>query len=110
MKPLRFNYVVPAFWVTTIGLAVILLAKGAKSAIYGDRFPDHAMFMLIFLIVICWVVTGPRELAAFRCFRRNVKRLAAMSFAYIRVYSRRAARSLAALFTTPSYNRPQTEP
>ena len=110
MKPLRFNYVVPVFWVTTIGLAVILLAKGAKSAIFGERFPDHAMFMLLFLIVICWLVTGPRELAALRCFHRNVKKKAVSVFAYIRVYTRRAAHSLAALFTVPPFNRPQTEP
>lgn len=108
MKPLRFNYVVPAFWLATIGLATALLAKGAQSVLYGVRFPDHAMFLLLFLIVVCWLVTGPRELAAFRCFARTTRKKASTISVCIR--SKREARSLASLFTAGPFNHPQTEP
>lgn len=110
MRPLRFNWMAPAFWVATIGLAAALLARGLQSALQEVRFPDHAFFTLLFLIVGSWMATGPRELAAFRCFFRLARKKAVTVFSYIRVYSRRAARSLAALFTVHPFNRPLTEP
>lgn len=110
MRPLRFNYVVPCIWVITVGVAVILLAKGVQSVLFGVRFPDHQFFTLIILVVTSWMTTGPRELAAARCALRNTRKKAAKSYSYIRATARREVRSLTSLFTFQPFNRPQTEP
>ena len=110
MNPLRFNYVVPAIWAITVGVAVILLAKGVQSVLFRVRFPDHQFFTLLILVVTSWMTTGPRELAAARCALRNTRKKAAKAYSYIRATARREACSLASLFTFRPFNRPQTEP
>ena len=110
MRPLKFNWVVPFIWAATASLVVILLVKGCQTVFFGVRFPDHAFFTLIILIVFSRMATGPRELVAIRSAYRFTRKQAVKSFSYIGQTARRAAFGLAALFTIPPSNRPQTEP
>ena len=64
MKQYNFCRAVPMVWVATLTLAGSLLVRGFQTVAFGVRFPDHLMFTLLGLLVLCWFVTGARELAA----------------------------------------------
>ena len=95
-------------------LAVLFLSAGVKSVAGLIRFPDNYLFNLIGSIVLCWLVTGPREVVILRKIARYTRQKAAFAYSYtgrlIRFTVRRAARSLAALFTFKPFSNPQTEP
>lgn len=109
MKHYNFNRAVPMVWVATLLLAAILLVKGFQAAAYSVRFPDHHMFTLLGLLVLCWIATSARELAALRIFYRQTRRVASSTFSRLARFATRAAEA-AALFTFRPFNRPQTEP
>ena len=97
-------------WAVTLALAVILLVKGIQTVAYGVRFPDHHMFTLLGLLVLCWFATGARELARFRIFCRQTRRVASSIFSRMAKFATRAAEAAALFFSTRPFNRPQTEP
>lgn len=97
-------------WAVTLALAVILLVKGIQTVAYGVRFPDHHMFTLLGLLVLCWFATGARELARFRIFCRQTRRVASPAFSRMAKFATRAAEAAALFFSTRPFNRPQTEP
>lgn len=113
MHKYHFHRAVFAVYALAGALAVLFLSAGVKS-LTGQiaRFPDNYLFNLIGAVVLCWLVTGPREVVILRKIARYTRQKAAFAYSYtgrlIRFTVRRAARSLAALFTLPS--RPQTEP
>ena len=53
MKQYNFNRAVPMVWVATLALAGSLLVKGFQTVAFGVRFPDHLMFTLLGLLVLC---------------------------------------------------------
>lgn len=97
-------------WAATLALAVILLVKGIQTVAYGVRFPDHHMFTLLGLLVLCWFATGARELGRFRIFCRQTRRVASSTFSRMAKFATRAAEAAALFFSTRPFNRPQTEP
>ena len=97
-------------WAVTLALAVILLVKGIQTVANGVRFPDHHMFTLLGLLVLCWFATGARELARFRIFCRQTRRVASSTFSRMAKFATRAAEAAALFFSTRPFNRPQTEP
>ena len=111
MKHYNFCWATPILWVVTLTLAAVLLVKGFQSAAYGVRFPDHQMFNLLGLLVLCWFATGARELAALRIFCRHTRRVASSTFSRMAMFATRAAEA-AALFIAQTFSdhRPQTEP
>ena len=112
MHHYRCHRAVAAVYALTAILAVLFVRAGVQSVAGAARFPDHLLFELIGAICLCWVATGPRELVVLRKFVRFTRQKAALAYSYtgrFLISVRRAARSLAALFTLPS-NRPQTEP
>ena len=112
MQHYRFHRAVFAVYALTSALAVLFLSAGAKSVAGLIRFPDNYLFTLIGTIVLSWVCTGPREVVVLRKIARFTWNQAAKAYTYsgrlLANHVRRAARSLAALFTLPP--RPQTEP
>ena len=113
MHHYRFNRATFGVYVLAAVLAGLFVSAGVKS-LTGQlaRFPDHYLFNLVGAIVLSWVCTGPREVVVLRKIIRFTRRMAATAYSYtgrFLISVRRAARSLAALFTLPS-NRPQTEP
>lgn len=110
MKHYNFCRVVPIVWVATFALAGILLVKGFQTAAYGARFPDHTFFALLTLLVLCWFITGPRELAALRIFYRQTRSEASASFSSLARIAIRAAEAAALFISRPDNHRPQTEP
>ena len=113
MQHYRFHRAVFAVYALAGAIAVLFLSAGVKSVAGLIRFPDNYLFDLIGSIVLCWLVTGPREVVILRKIARFTRHMAAIAYSYtgrlLAIHVRRAARSLAALFTLPS-NRPQTEP
>lgn len=110
MKHYNFCRAVPMVWAVTLALAAILLVKGIQTVTYGVRFPDHHMFTLLGLLVLCWFATGARELARFRIFCRQTRRVASSTFSRMAKFATRAAEAAALFFSTRPFNRPQTEP
>lgn len=111
MKQYNFSRAVPMVWVTTLALAGTLLVKGFQTVAFGVRFPDHLMFTLLGLLVLCWFVTGARELAALRIFYRQTRRVASSAFSRTAKFANRAAEAAALFFSANNhFNRPQTEP
>lgn len=111
MKHYNFCRAVPMIWVITLALAGILLVKGILTAAYGVRFPDHHMFTLLALLILCWLATGARELARFRIFCRQTRRVASSIFSRMAKFATRAAEAAALFFSANNhFNRPQTEP
>lgn len=111
MKHYNFCRAVPMVWAVTLALAVILLVKGIQTVAYGVRFPDHHMFSLLGLLVLCWFATGARELAALRIFCRQTRRVASSTFSRMASFATRAAEAAALFFYfNNNFNRPQTEP
>ena len=114
MQHYRFHRAVFAVYALTSAIAVLFLSAGVKSVAGLIRFPDNYLFNLIGSIVLCWLVTGPREVVTLRKSARDTRQTAALAYAYtgrlIRFTVRRAARSLAALFTFKPFSNPQTEP
>lgn len=114
MQHYRFHRAVFAVYALTSALAALFLSAGVKSVAGLIRFPDHYLFNLIGSIALCWLVTGPREVVVLRKIARYTRKKAAIAYSYtgrlIRFTVRRAARSLAALFTFRPFNNPQTEP
>ncbi len=115
MHHYRFNRAVFAVYAFTAFLAWLFVSAGVES-LTGRlaRFPDNYLFNLIGAIGLTWLVTGPREVVVLRKIFRFTRKKAALAYSYtgrfIGSTVRRAARSLAALFTIRSFNRPQTEP
>lgn len=116
MHKYHFHRAVFAVYALAGALAVLFLSAGVKSVAGLIRFPDNYLFNLIGSIALCWLVTGPREVVILRKIARtrNTRQKAAFAYSYtgrlIRFTVRRAARSLAALFTFKPFNNPQTEP
>lgn len=114
MQHYRFNRAVFAVYALAGALAVLFLSAGVKSVAGLIRFPDNYLFNLIGSIVLCWLVTGPREVVILRKIIRHTRQKAALAYSYtgrlLAIHVRRAARSLAALFTFKPFNNPQTEP
>jgi len=110
MKQYNFNRAVPMVWAATLSLAGSLLAAGIQTVSQGVRFPDHHLFTLLGLIVLCWIVTGSRELVALRLFYRHTRRVASSTFSRMVQFTTRAAEAAALLFTFQPFNRPRTEP
>lgn len=114
MQHYRFRRAVFAVYALTGALAVLFLSAGAKSLAGLIRFPDNYLFNLIGSIVLCWLVTGPREVVILRKIARYTRQKAALAYSYtgrlLAIHVRRAARSLAALFTFKPFSNPQTEP
>lgn len=114
MQHYRFHRAVFAVYALTGALAVLFLSAGVKAVAGTARFPDNYLFNLIGALVLCWLVTGPREVAILRKIVRFTRQKAASAYSYtgrlIRFTVRRAARSLAALFTFKPFSNPQTEP
>lgn len=112
MHHYRFNRATFGVYVLVVVLAGLFVSAGVKAVFGQVRFPDHYLFNLIGAIVLSWVCTGPREVVVLRKFARFTWKQAAKAYTYsgrlLAIHVRRAARSLAALFTLPS--RPQTEP
>ena len=100
MHKYHFHRAVFAVYALAGALAVLFLSAGVKSVAGLIRFPDNYLFNLIGSIVLCWLVTGPREVVFAYSYTGRL----------IRFTVRRAARSLAALFTFRPFNNPQTEP
>lgn len=112
MHHYRFNRAVFGVYALAAVLAGLFLSAGIRS-LTGQlaRFPDNYLFNLIGAIVLSWVCTGSREVVVLRKIARFTWNQAAKAYTYsgrFLIFVRRAARSLAALFTTPP--RPQTEP
>lgn len=61
MHKYHFHRAVFAVYALTSALAVLFLSAGVKSVAGLIRFPDNYLFNLIGSIVLCWLVTGPRE-------------------------------------------------
>lgn len=111
MKHYHFNPVVPMVWGATIALAGSLLVKGIQTVAFGVRFPEHQVFNLLALILLCWFITGARELAAIRIFARHTRRVASSIFSRMAKFATRAAEAAALFFSANNhFNRPQTEP
>ena len=114
MQHYRFNRAVFAVYALAGALAVLFVCAGVKSVAGSARFPDHYLFDLVGAICLCWLVTGPREVVMLRKTIRYTRQKAALAYSYtgrsMGSSVRRAARSLAALFTFHPFNRPQTEP
>lgn len=112
MHHYRFNRAAFGVYALAAVLAGLFLSAGVKS-LTGQlaRFPDHYLFNLIGAIALSWFCTGTREVVMLRKIARFTWNQAAKAYTYsgrLLVSVRRAARSLAALFTIPP--RPQTEP
>lgn len=115
MQHYRFHRAVFAVYAMTCALAVLFLSAGVKAVAGLARFPDHYLFNLIGAVCLCWLVTGPREVVMLRKTFHYTRQKAALAYSYtgrsLGSSVRRAARSLAALFTLPSSNHKiQTEP
>ena len=114
MPHYRFHRAVFAVYALTGALAATFVVAGVKTVAGLARFPDHYLFNLLGSIALCWLVTGPREVVILRKIVRFTRQKAAIAYSYtgrlIRFTVRRAARSLAALFTFRPFNNPQTEP
>ena len=111
MKHYHFNPVVPMMWGATFALAGSLLVKGFQTLAFGIRFPEHQVFTLLALIILCWFITGARELAAIRIFCCHTRRVASSTFSRLAVFATRAAEAAALFFSANNhFNRPQTEP
>lgn len=115
MHHYRFNRAVFAVYAFTAVLAWLFVSAGVES-LTGQlaRFPDNYLFNLIGSVGLSWLVTSPREVVVLRKIFRFTRQKAALAYSYtgrfLAIHVRRAARSLAALFTIRSFNRPQTEP
>ena len=111
MKRYNFCWATPILWVVTLALAALLLVSGFRTVAHGVPFPDHQLFNLLALLLLCWFTTGPRELAAFRIFCRHTRRVASSAFSRMAMFATRAAEA-AALFIAQTFSdhRPQTEP
>lgn len=110
MKHYRFCWATPIIWAVTLALAVILLVEGFRTVAYGVRFPDHHMFNLLGLLVLCWLSTGAKELVALRIFYRQTRRVASSTFSRLASFATRATEAVALFFSVKPFNRPQTEP
>jgi hypothetical protein len=114
MQHYRFHRAVFAVYAMTCALAVLFLSAGVKAVAGLARFPDHYLFNLIGAVCLCWLVTGPREVVMLRKTFHYTRQKAALAYSYtgrsLGSSVRRAARSLAALFTLPSNHKIQTEP
>lgn len=111
MKHYKFCWATPILWAVTLALAAVLLVKGFRTVAYGIRFPDHHIFNLLGLLVLCWLATGARELAAIRIFFRHTRRVASSTFSRMAMFATRAAEAAALFITARPFNdRPQTEP
>ena len=114
MHKYHFHRAVFAVYALAGALAVLFLSEGVKSVAGLIRFPDSYLFDLIGSIVLCWLVTGPREVVILRKIARFTRHKAAIAYSYtgrlLAIHVRRAARSLAALITLPSNHKIQTEP
>ena len=112
MHHYRFNRAAFGVYALAAVLAGLFVSAGVKS-LTGQlaRFPDHYLFNLVGALVLSWACTGPREVVVLRKIIRFTWKKAAKAYTYsgrFLAFVRRAARSLAALFTIPP--RPQTEP
>ena len=113
MQHYRFHRAVFAVYALTGALAAIFVVAGVKTVAGLARFPDNYLFNLIGSVALCWLVTGPREVVILRKIVRFTRQKAAIAYSYtgrFQIHVRRAARSLAALFTFRPFNNPQTEP
>jgi len=113
MLKYHFHRAVFAVYALTGALAAIFVVAGVKTVAGLARFPDNYLFNLIGSVALCWLVTGPREVVILRKIFRYTRQKAALAYSYtgrLLVPVRRAARSLAALFTFRPFNNPQTEP
>lgn len=115
MHHYRFNRAVFAVYAFTAVLAWLFVSAGVES-LTGQlaRFPDNYLFNLIGSVGLTWLVTGPREVVVLRKIFRSTRQKAALAYSYtgrfLHSTVRRAARSLAALFTFKPFSNPQTEP
>ena len=115
MHHYRFNRAVFALYALAGALAWLFVSAGVES-LTGQvaRFPDNYLFNLIGAVGLSWLVTGPREVVVLRKIFRFTRQKAALAYSYtgrfIGSTVRRAARSLAALFSFKPFNNPQTEP
>ena len=115
MHHYRFNRAVFAVYAFTAFLAWLFVSAGVES-LTGQlaRFPDNYLFNLIGAVGLSWLVTGTREVVVLRKIFRFTRQKAALAYSYTGRFLwfsvRRAARSLAALFSFRQFNRPQTEP
>lgn len=115
MHHFRFNRAVFGVYALAAVLAGLFLSAGIRS-LTGQiaRFPDNYLFNLIGAIALSWACTGPREVVVLRKIARFTWNQAAKAYTYsgrlLAIHVRRAARSLAALFSFKPFNNPQTEP
>lgn len=114
MHKYHFHRAVFAVYALAGALAVLFLSAGVKTVAGLARFPDNYLFNLIGSVALCWLVTGPREVVILRKIVRYTRQKAAFAYSYsgrlLAIHVRRAARSLAALFTFKPFSNPQTEP
>lgn len=79
----------------------------------GENYVDSWFFVLIFMILFCWYIVGPRELVVMRALQRKAWKKIAQTFQLIRGLipaAKARIRNLAGLFTPTSNNNLQTEP
>lgn len=98
----------------TIVLGALLLWAWTENLISGaGKSLDSWFFVLVMSIILCWLLTGPRELIVMRTLQRKAWKKIARTFQLIRGSIPAATariRNLAGLFNLPSNDKFQTEP
>ena len=114
MKTQHVNWFALLVVAWTIGLGAWLLWTATGNLIsQGENYADSWFFVLIFSILLCWYLVGPRELVVMRAMRRNAWKKIAQTFQLISGLipaAKARIRNLAGLFNLPSNNNLQTEP
>lgn len=95
-----------ACWACTILMTVQFVIAGIRAVLGLEVFQDSLFFTLMGMILLSWIVTGPRALVGIRRLKRRSRKAVATLILELN----RAVGNRPPIFIFNPFKRPQTEP